>query len=52
MPVPAGGAYSYSAPQTPLAVFKGGLLLRGGRGKREGRGRGRDREGEWEWRGK
>jgi len=43
-PVPAGGAYS--APPDPLAVFNGpSLLLRGGRGKRDGMGRGREREG-------
>jgi len=35
-PDPAGGAYS--APPDPLAVFKG-LLLSGGREKREGKGR-------------
>jgi len=35
-PDPAGGAYS--APPDPLAVFKG-LLLSGGREKREGEGK-------------
>jgi len=44
-PDPTRGAYS--APPDPLAVFKG-LLLRGGRGKGEGRGRkggGKGRDG-------
>ena len=40
-PDPAGGAYS--APTDSLAIFKG-LLLRGGRGKGEGKRRGKKRE--------
>ena len=43
-PDPAGGAYS--APQTPLAVFKGPTSKgKEGRGNETGRGRGRGRDG-------
>jgi len=52
-PKPAWGAFS--APTDPLAVFNGDLLLRGGRGRGEGKeggewkgaGKGREEEGEY-----